>query len=114
MIHKLTVLFGRAKHILQTEGLVPLIRQGFTFVLNYFFQYETYYLYEHRLKEVNDADFMPRINDFTFKIVTTSQEADELVANGFESSVLLTVFIESGWRKERPHSVFSLGESLPT
>ncbi len=84
MIRRTTVLFGRAKRVFHTQGLMPLLRQGLAFLAGLFFQYETYYLYEHELQEVNDADFMPRINDFTFKIVTTSQEADELVANGFE------------------------------
>lgn len=87
MINRLIQLFGRAKFILQTEGLIPLIRQGFAFLLDSFFQYRIYYLYQEKLQEkeeMNEADSMPRIQDFTFKIVSTHQQSDELVADGFE------------------------------
>ena len=83
-MHRLAQLFGRVKHILRTEGLLSLLRQGFAFLAGCIFRYETYYLVERRLEEMNGADFMPRIEDFTFRIVSTTQEADELVANGFE------------------------------
>jgi len=33
---------------------------------------------------MNEADFMPRIQDFNFKIISTNQQADELTAEGFE------------------------------
>ena len=83
-MHRLAQLFGRVKHILRTEGLLSLLGQGFAFLAGCVFRYETYYLVERRLEEMNGADFMPRIEDFTFRIVSTTQEADELVANGFE------------------------------
>jgi hypothetical protein len=54
------------------------------FLVGYFFRYDNYYLYEHTLRERNEADFLPKIQDFTFKIITTSQQADELVAAGFD------------------------------
>lgn len=63
---------------------MPLLRRGFEFLTGLFFQYKTYYLYENKLKEMDNADFTPRVNDFTFKIVTTNWEAEQLVANGFE------------------------------
>ena len=63
---------------------MPLLRRGFDFLIGLFFQYGTYYLYESKLKEMDNADFMPGVNDFTFKIVTSNREADQLVANGFE------------------------------
>lgn len=34
---------------------------------------------------MNEADFMPRIRDFNFKIISTNQQADELTAEGFKS-----------------------------
>ncbi len=49
-----------------------------------FFRYENYYLYEHTFKERNEADFLPRTQDFTFKIVSSNQQADELAAAGLE------------------------------
>jgi len=50
----------------------------------YLFKYESFYLYEHTLKERNEADFLPRTRDFTLKIVSTKQQADELAAAGLD------------------------------
>jgi len=82
----LTLLLLRAKEILQTEGLLPLLRRGFVFLIGYLYRYESYYLYEHTLEEKNEADFLPKVQDFTFKIVATNQQADELAAAGLDLS----------------------------
>jgi hypothetical protein len=66
---------------------MSLLRQGFAFLAGSLFRYETYYLYESRLQEIDEtkeADVMPGIPDFTSKIVFTNQEADELVVDGYE------------------------------
>ena len=76
------VLLTRAKWLLQTEGLIPLLRQGFVFAASHILRYGTYYLYEHTLKERNEADFVPRIQNFTFEIISTNGQADELAAVG--------------------------------
>lgn len=77
-------MLGRAREIFQTEGLLPLLGRGFIFLIGYLFRYQRFYLYEYTLKERNEADFLPKTQDFTFKIVTTNQQADELVAAGFK------------------------------
>jgi RimJ/RimL family protein N-acetyltransferase len=67
--------------------LIPLVRRGFAFVVGHFFQYDTYYLYEEAVENslrLNEADFMPRIDSFTLKTISTNQEADELEAEGLE------------------------------
>jgi len=84
MISRVTALFGRAKRVLQTEGLLPLLWQGLTLIASYFFRYETYYLYQHGLEEMNEDDLMPRVENFTSKVITTNQEADALVADGYQ------------------------------
>lgn len=88
MIELLGVLFTRARYIFKAEGLTALLSRGLAFFLPYlarcFFRYATYYLYEHAMKERNEADFMPKIENFTFKIVSTNQQADELAADGFD------------------------------
>jgi hypothetical protein len=67
---------------------MPLVRQGFAFILRRFYQYGTYDLYEIALedwlKHRNEVDHLPRIEDFIFKIISTNQEADELEADGLE------------------------------
>ena len=45
------------------------------------FDYGEYFLYEHSLLiERNEADYLPKIRDFTLKIVGNNREADELAA----------------------------------
>ena len=84
MIRTLSALSIRVKNVLQSEGLVPLLRRGFAFLVDYFFKYETLYLYEYTMKERNEADFMPKVQNFTFQVVSTNQQANELAANGFD------------------------------
>lgn len=81
MLHRLSAKLAAAKDILQTEGAVSLLRRGFDFSRRSLFQHGRYYLYEHSLEERNEADFMPRIHDFVFKIISSNEEADELAAS---------------------------------
>jgi hypothetical protein len=77
-------LVTRAKYYLKTEGLKALIRRGAIFLGYTFYQHRAYYLYEHTLKERDEADFQPKTKDFTYKIVSTNKEVDELISNGFD------------------------------
>ncbi len=84
MVHRVVVLLRTARRISQTDGLVSLINRGFKFLGGWFFQHEIYYLYKHEMKDRNEAEFMPRIHDFTFEIVFTNRQADELATRGLE------------------------------
>ena len=46
-----------------------------------------YYLYECRLSKRNEADFMPKIKNFTLKTIFTEAGLDELSAAGFDLSL---------------------------
>lgn len=84
---KLAALPARAKQIHESEGWVSLVRRGFAFVSCQLYEYRTYYLSEYDLaniRNLNAADFMPKIDDFTLRVVTTNQEADELEGAGLE------------------------------
>lgn len=78
MISALIAMLKRAKDILQKEGLKPLLARGFAFVRAKFFEYGDFYLYEYTLKERDEADFMPKIPDITFNIISSNEEADKL------------------------------------
>jgi len=83
----LATLLARAKQIHGSEGWVSLVRRGFAFVARCFFKYDTYHLYVEYYREnmkFNEAEWMPKIRDFTFKRARTNREADELEAQGFE------------------------------
>lgn len=92
---RISWLLRRAKLILQKEGLIPPVRRGLPFVARlvsrYIFQYWTRYLVEDDLSvEKNEADFLPRIQKFNFKMVSTNVEADELEKEGlgFRSQII--------------------------
>jgi len=80
MIDNPIVLLRRARDIIQTEGLKRLPGRGFRYLGHRIVTYADVYLYEHSLQERNEVDFLPRISDFTFKIVSSNEEADELAA----------------------------------
>ncbi len=78
---KVRILFGRAKSILKQEGLASLFANVFRFLADLFFVHETYYLFEYTAQdatELNEADFFPKTDEFTFRIITTTKEANEL------------------------------------
>ena len=82
-----SVLFARARSIYEHAGLIPLLRQGFTFLAKGCFRYGNYDIYEYAIENIensNEADFLPKIDGFTFKIVKTNEEADKLEADGFD------------------------------
>jgi hypothetical protein len=78
MISMLVAMFKRAKDILRTEGLKSLLTRGFDFASRLLLGYGDCYLYEYTLKERNEADFLPKIQDFTLKIISSNEEADRL------------------------------------
>jgi len=87
-MNRISWLLKRAKYVCQTEGLIPLVGRGIRFVLRRFVRYQTYYLYETDLqgtfRERTEAYVLPKIQNFTFKVVSTRQQADELEAEGLE------------------------------
>ena len=73
-----SLLLAKAKHIIRTEGLFVLLRRGFE---SYVFHYDYCYFQKvdlNALGEMNEANFLPRFEDFTFTIIRTNEEADEL------------------------------------
>ncbi|MCJ7520787.1 MAG: hypothetical protein MUP21_00970 [Dehalococcoidia bacterium] len=71
------VILRRSKGVLQSEGIWELIRRGLGFVIDRFFKQESYYLYEHVMKERNEADFIPGVNEFSLHIIRSNEEANE-------------------------------------
>lgn len=78
---QISAILRRARDIQQTEGIKPLLKRGFAFAKVFFFDYGEYFLYEHPLLvERNENDYLPKIKDFTLKIISSNKEADELAA----------------------------------
>jgi len=80
-----SVLLLRAKDIYRMEGLISLLRTSFDYVRRRVFEYRSYYLYEIPTGELDEADFLPQIGNFMFKVISSNEEADELAASfGFD------------------------------
>jgi ribosomal protein S18 acetylase RimI-like enzyme len=81
----LSIIFDRAKDFYKQQGLITLLRNIFAFLIAY--ENFTCYLYESTLKRRNEDDFKPRIKEFTIKIVSTKQQLDVLINDGFNLSL---------------------------
>ncbi len=78
-------LVARAKSIYRTGGPLHLVKRGFAFLLWRVFEYRRYYLYADpidHLRDLSEADFLPRVDGFTVKVVSSNEEADEMEASG--------------------------------
>lgn len=90
VIRTSSMLLRRIKDIRKTEGFISLIKRLVVYLtrslIHSFLLYRNYYLYEHPIGSYNhnEADFMPRMQNFTLEIISSNQQASELAANGFE------------------------------
>jgi len=78
MLKAMIELIPRAGEVLREEGIGSVLKRGLPIVKSWFFEYENYYLYEHILEDGNEADFLPKVKNFTFNIVSSNEEADAL------------------------------------
>jgi hypothetical protein len=60
---------SRAKYIFLTEGLIPLVRQGFSFITRFFYQDNYYYIIEHSPRRLEEKDFLPSLRNYRFELV---------------------------------------------
>jgi hypothetical protein len=80
----LSALFMRARVIFQSEGLVPLLVKGIQYLSGHLFHHGNYYLYKHDIKERSEFEFMPKIKNFTFRIISSNEQAAELAADNVD------------------------------
>ena len=71
---------ARATEVYQRDGLRALVKEGLAFLNVY--RRNQFYLYECPLVHRNESDFIPRIKNFEFKIVSTQEQWDELIEQG--------------------------------
>ena len=86
---RMGVLFRRSEEILQREGLLPFIKRAFLFsvvLVRSSFGYGNYYIYEKKLNEMNDFEFKPKIQNIILKIISTTDQIDEVSNEGFDFS----------------------------
>lgn len=90
-------IFSRAKTLLKRKGLIAFLRRALTFPLRILgFRYKTFYVYEHHICERNEADFLPRIKDFSFHIINSRQQAEEMASLGLPLPGSVRFQVDSG------------------
>jgi hypothetical protein len=79
--------YERGRYILQKEGLFAFFVNVVRFLRRCVFIYETYYTYELPLNGPMQFEPTPKIQDFVFEIVTTSQRLKDLAAQGCDFGI---------------------------
>jgi len=77
----LSNIFTRVKNLYQARGTIGLLRD----VLAYFriYEHSTYYVYEHKFPRGNIEYSTPKIGNFTFHMLTTTVQLEELIQDGY-------------------------------
>jgi hypothetical protein len=93
---KTIISFAGIGDISKKDGLTQLLKKVFALLL----VYENFkcYLYKNSLTNKNEVDFLPAVKGFSLKIVSTKQQIDELINDGFD---LLTHSIKAKYRLEK-------------
>jgi hypothetical protein len=77
-------VLNRMNYVRKHEGLASLAGILFNFFTEHVFLYGNYYLLEHNTGIGKEVDFLPRIQNYSFHLVTSIKEADKLVYAGFD------------------------------
>lgn len=84
---KTGMLLRKAKYIQQREGWLALARRASLFFIRSIFDHQTYYIYENQSD--GKVELTPKVKNLTFKAVSTTEEFDRLLAEGFDISSYL-------------------------
>ena len=86
------MLIREAKHIRQREGWGALTRRAFLFFVRSIFDHQTYYICENTSD--GTIKVKPRVENLTFKIISTPEELDKLIAEGFDINPYLDMHFD--------------------
>lgn len=93
MTTKLYSIVNGAKEIFREEGLLTLIKRTFSFlvyVIQSAISYENsvFYVYGRTLKVSDEANRMPRIQNFIHRMIETAEQLEEVRSEGFDLSLI--------------------------
>ncbi len=91
----LKTAFIRAMNIVRAEGPLSLLRHAVGFgaiLLRPFYRKLDVYLYRHRLVERDGSAYLPRLDSYELRVVESNEQAEQLVAEGFEDFRELFLF----------------------
>lgn len=72
--------------VLKHEGLKSLSSRVYTYLLHRFFIFEHYYVVVVKFKDIEkevESDYLPKLDEHCWRIISTNHEIDELVTDGF-------------------------------
>ena len=84
----MSTILKRIKYIYRNEGLVSLVKRMFKFMMSIPYEYRKFYVLGRKLQNLNEADYLPRIKDFDFRIIETGKQLDELISDSYDVSFL--------------------------
>lgn len=87
-----SLYFERARDILRRHGLISPLKQSFLYLVRNGFKHKITYLYEIDLSS-DIPEFIPKVEDYTLKVISKPSEVDELIAQGFDFG-----FYRTGYR----------------
>lgn len=108
MTSRLGTLMNRAKEIYQEEGLLALIKRTFIFTIYLMVSRDSlFYVYElpWDLEGVDEADYLPKVSNITYRTIETVQQLDELSNKGFDLS---PVDIKQFYRRLQKGAILSV------
>jgi hypothetical protein len=79
-------IYSAIRDTIKYEGISSLISRSLVYLLHRMFWVEEYYIAynnTHSVIEEKEQDFLPKTSNYCLKIITTNQEADGLLADGF-------------------------------
>ena len=85
MSRKFKLLYAGIRAVIKHEGIKSLISRGFVFLSHRFFLIDNYYVSNRDLTKLRDEDekeFLPKLDNFCVRMISTNNEADELLAEG--------------------------------
>ncbi len=78
------ILIARARRILKDEGITVLFKRALLYLRQNLFVFYRLNLYEHTLQAMNEVEYMPKIEGFTHRLISSNKQADEIAGQGFE------------------------------
>jgi hypothetical protein len=84
MLDKLTRIFTGVRAALKHEGIISTISRGFIYIIRQLIRVDDYYIHVGKIPEEPEENFLPKVNNYCVRVISTNREADELVNEGFE------------------------------
>ena len=81
-----TDLLATARRVYEEEGVAPLFLRTAAFAVRWLVRYESFYVFQYdrdAFARLREEDFLPTTDNALPRVLSTSQEADELEAQGF-------------------------------